>query len=203
MLTRPQWANKYAEREEKKLGADFAAETPRGLGLFEINRLPRQERGRLFDARRERFFRRFECAQVRAAKSRVIIELEEMVERTRAPSNTIDALLLKAIFSALYGQAKRKTYAFTFAGARFEFRTDLLVHESAPALPKLSIVKRAGLALAILRREPGRANAGLPLGTRLINYSIPTVMMKTNHSNIQNAKKNELNGPAGALRHCG
>lgn len=138
MLTRPQWANKYAEREEKKLGADFAAETPRGLGLFEINSLPRQERGRLFDARRERFFRRFECAQVRAAKSRVIIELEEMVERTRAPSNTIDALLLKAIFSALYGQAKRKTYAFTFAGARYEFRTDLLVHESAPALPKLS-----------------------------------------------------------------
>jgi hypothetical protein len=61
-----------------------------------------------------------------------------MVERTRAPSNTIDALLLKAIFSALYGQAKRKTYAFTFAGARYEFRTDLLVHESAPALPKLS-----------------------------------------------------------------
>ena len=87
MLTRPQWANKYAERDEKKLGADFAAETPRGLGLFEINSLPRQERGRLFDARRERFFRRFECAQVRAAKSRVIIELEEMVERTRAPSN--------------------------------------------------------------------------------------------------------------------
>ena len=73
-----------------------------------------------------------------------------MVERTRAPSNTIDALLLKAIFSALYGQAKRKTYAFTFAGARYEFRTDLLVRESAPALPKLSIVKRAGLALAIL-----------------------------------------------------